>query len=773
MNKIIKAMLLISIPIMVLAQINWTKHTIDTNFEGPRAVFTIDMDDDTDIDVLGVAYLADDIAWWSNNGIGGFTKHNIHTDYDGVNTVYASDLDKDGDIDVLSGAQNVDHLVWWENNGSQLFTAHILGGDFPSPSIQQTFDMDGDNDIDVLGNSYSTDSICWFENDGNENFTKHVVSVTLDGPISACATDIDEDGDVDIAASAWVANSVAWFENDGSQNFIGHIIVNDIIQANSVNATDLDNDGDIDIICASSTGDRVIWLENDGNENFTKNIIPCNIEQPKTIYLMDLDNDGDIDIVSGEYASSGGMVWLENDGSQNFTKYIIDAEFGGVWSTSVADFDNDGDQDVLASGYYADDIDWWESDFMKKDVSVISIDIPSVLHKDTTFYPVSTIANVSTADALLSFDVTCEIDEYTSTYTITDLPKDDSIQITFDDLFTCSAGEHTVTVFTKLINDDDRTNDTLTTIVEGIDYYDVGTISIDIPTTVPEDTTINPHATISNMGIFSEIFNVTCKINPGGYTSTMLIGIDPTENVQMTFPDEFTFESGSYTVTVYTRLATDENPTNDTLETVIEAQDITVDVATVQIDIPDTISLGESITPHAIIANYGLATEIFNVTCTVEPGSYLSIAVVNIEPSDSIQVTFPDDIQFEGLGSYTVTVFTSLPGDENPANDTLEKIIVSHDPGVAEENGVLPNTFYFGLKDNPIKGKALFNLSMPHSGSITLKIYDASGRLIKDFSDHKQAGYHHVSWKAETQGVYFYTFESANYRKSGKLVVVK
>ncbi|GAH07954.1 unnamed protein product, partial [marine sediment metagenome] len=98
-------------------------------------------------------------------------------------------------------------------------------------------------------------------------------------------------------------------------------------------------------------------------------------------------------------------------------------------------------------------------------------------------------------------------------------------------------------------------------------------VSIDIPSTLPEDTTLNPHATLTNNGTNTVTFSVICTIDPGAYISTTVSNIAPGDSIQVTFPDEFTFESGYYTVTVYTNLDIDEIPTNDTLEKVIETHD--------------------------------------------------------------------------------------------------------------------------------------------------------------------------------------------------------
>jgi hypothetical protein len=100
-------------------------------------------------------------------------------------------------------------------------------------------------------------------------------------------------------------------------------------------------------------------------------------------------------------------------------------------------------------------------------------------------------------------------------------------------------------------------------------------------------------------------------------------------------------------------------------------------------------------------------------------------------------------------------------------------IIETYIPGVDEWGSDAPLSFSFGLQNNPVKGIAIFNLSLPQNGQVTLRIYDCSGRLIDKISDHKSIGWYQIPWMAKVNGVYFYTFESQGYRQSGKLVVIR
>jgi hypothetical protein len=473
MNRLIVITILVLVPVVLFAQINWIERTIDENFDNAGSVFAIDMEPDGDIDVLGAAWhYPYEIAWWENNGNEDFTKHTIDANFFYVWSVYAIDLDSDGDGDVLASSEAND-LTWWENDGSENFTEHTISPYFHPAQSVYAIDLDDDNDVDILSSvdemtSDYYDAIVWWENDGNENFTRHTVFTGWDwftGVQSVYAIDIEPDGDVDILGAYDEWDGLGWWKNDGEQNFtwqpsIWTSTLYDIY------AIDLDNDTDVDILGAAFFANEIAWYENDGNEYFTEHIIDNYFDGAFSVYAVDLDNDSDIDVV-GAARNADDIAWWENDGGSppSFTKHTIDGYFDGVNSVYAIDLDDDKDIDVLGAALYADDITWWENDLVTVDVGPVSIDIPATLPEDTTVNPHATVTNFGSDSS--SFDVTCKIDpgEYTSIVNVINLAPNDSVQITFPDAFTFESGSYTVTVYTQLIGDDHPENDTLVKIV--------------------------------------------------------------------------------------------------------------------------------------------------------------------------------------------------------------------------------------------------------------------------------------------------------------------
>ena len=193
-----------------------------------------------------------------------------------------------------------------------------------------------------------------------------------------------------------------------------------------------------------------------------------------------------------------------------------------------------------------------------------------------------------------------------------------------------------------------------------------------------------------------------------------------------------------------------------------------LDVGTVSIDIKDTVAEGTTLSPQATVVNNGTINASFDVTCEIEPGGYNSTqTVTNLAPDSSSQVIFSPDFIFVS-GSYTVTGYTRLTDDENPANDTFVKVIAT--TGIAEYEPILPVTFMFSLP-TVSRGKAHIRLGLPETTVAELLVYDVLGRLSEILvSARFSAGEHNLDIDLNlTTGVYFYKLKTG----LGKEIVKK
>lgn len=138
------------------------------DFGGFVSVFAIDIDGDGDNDVLAAEFGGNTLSWFENiNGQGAFGPQQIiSSTLITPFMVFSIDLDNDGDADVLSASGTDDKVVWFENlNGLGAFSAEkVITSLTDSPRSVYAADLDGDGDHDVLSASIADNTIAWYEN---------------------------------------------------------------------------------------------------------------------------------------------------------------------------------------------------------------------------------------------------------------------------------------------------------------------------------------------------------------------------------------------------------------------------------------------------------------------------------------------------------------------------------------------------------------------------------------------------------------------------------
>ena len=347
-----------------------TEYAIDGSFDGVWSVYAADMDGDGDLDVLGSAVIADDIAWWENSVGDGtaWTEHTVDESFNGARLVFAGDVDGDGDLDVLGAAFDADDIAWWENTSGDgtAWTKYTIDGSFDGATSVYASDVDGDGDLDVLGTAAIDGDIAWWENTAGDGtaWTEHTVDDSFNGS-SVYAADVDGDGDTDVLGAAAGTDDINWWENtagDGTA-WIEHIVDGDFDSANSVHTADVDSDGDLDVLGSGQFEDAITWWENSAGDGtaWIEHTVDGAFDDAGLVYSADMDGDGDVDVL-GVAANGADIAWWENtsgDGSA-WTEHTVDGDFNGTW-IYPADIDGNGLLDVLGADRFSGDIAWWEN----------------------------------------------------------------------------------------------------------------------------------------------------------------------------------------------------------------------------------------------------------------------------------------------------------------------------------------------------------------------------------------------------------------------------
>lgn len=344
--------------------------TVDTKIESkpvdsPKELFSIDIDNDGDNDVVSASFFDNKIAWYENLGQGVFGYQKIISDSAfGANGVYAADLDNDGDYDVVSASYNDNKIAWYENLGGGNFSAQkIIGLSYRAERVHiDDIDNDGDNDVVSIS---SVGRVIFHKNLGSGVFAQNDTIVKFNSGSDIFIADLNNDGLKDIiASSSGTSANIYWSENLGGGifNTIPDTIGGQYL-AQSIFASDYDNDGDIDVFSVGhiTTGVAPIQVfENLGVGNFAPSIVVDNLNRIKYIYVDDIDGDGFDDILTVNGSSK--VSWYKNNGVGSFgVEKVISYNVNFPLCVITSDLDNDGDNDVISSSFLDNKIAWYEN----------------------------------------------------------------------------------------------------------------------------------------------------------------------------------------------------------------------------------------------------------------------------------------------------------------------------------------------------------------------------------------------------------------------------
>jgi hypothetical protein len=271
---------------------NFSKHLVAEKIARVSDVRAGDIDGDGDLDLAVAQFGYDDgeTRWIENLGGWKFKSH-ILQNLSGPINVELVDMDNDSDLDIVSlVSQEWEQIFCYINDGHGNFQIKLLWGsdneDFGSSGIYiYDFNKDGKQDI-LYTNGDAFDyipprgrpwhGVQWLENNGNYNFSFHRICDFI-GAYSVRPADIDNDGDPDLFAvsgfNLWddlKSQSFIWIENVDYKKFIVHDISNKPTHLITLETGDFNNDGLTDFVTggmhAYKPFDRMgritLWMNN-------------------------------------------------------------------------------------------------------------------------------------------------------------------------------------------------------------------------------------------------------------------------------------------------------------------------------------------------------------------------------------------------------------------------------------------------------------------------------------------------------------------------------
>ena len=140
---------------------------ISNSASGAWSLFVADLDNDMDLDVISASTGNNRISWFENlDGKGTFsTEKLISNSALGARSVFSVDIDNDGDMDVLSASEYDDKITWYENlNKNSFSTGHVITTSADGAMLVCAADFDNDGDVDILSSSLRDYKILLFTN---------------------------------------------------------------------------------------------------------------------------------------------------------------------------------------------------------------------------------------------------------------------------------------------------------------------------------------------------------------------------------------------------------------------------------------------------------------------------------------------------------------------------------------------------------------------------------------------------------------------------------
>lgn len=286
---------------------------------GVGRVWAADLDGDGDNDVLATSSLDDTLVWFENlDGLGNFGPSQlIDDDFYDPEHIYAIDIDNDTDQDVLLGVGG--NIYLYKNQGDGSFATRVAidsqnNRDFNAIEFA---DLDGDNDLDLIVSVYY-DIFYYFNTDGQGNFgPRQVYDISGISEIEIADFNGDNHNDIAFIKLNQTGDRISWAANDGSGVFGSeNIVATGLNNPEDIIAMDVDQDGDMDIVSSEGYFQRPIaWYDNsDGQGSF--------VDDQQFIYLpgsvvpdilaADINQDNNLDIV---FFSDLELGWLNNRGN--------------------------------------------------------------------------------------------------------------------------------------------------------------------------------------------------------------------------------------------------------------------------------------------------------------------------------------------------------------------------------------------------------------------------------------------------------------------------
>jgi hypothetical protein len=442
-----------------------------------------------------------------------------------------------------------------------------------------------------------------------------------------------------------------------------------------------------------------------------------------------VDNAG----IPGEqcYTGTTGTTWTEvicpipvNSGTQFYVRW----HFGS-------------DPSVQYAGWYIDDVlgeGFGVQAPPQRDVGVDAIVAPGVTQRiNQAVVPIALVRNYGAA-TMTTFQVVCSIVgagsavRYTNTQTVMSLAAGDTVRVNFASWTPTIIENVNVAMRTNLTNDSNPANDRKTRTTEISNYMLIEGFN---------DVTFPPPGWQAIIG--SGTYNWQ-RSTAGTYPTCV-----PYEGAGMATYQSFSASSG--------------------MSARLISPAISVTGAT-----PCSLKFWMTHDP-----GYSTSADLIDVQTSPNGTTWTTVATFNRYAAVFAWTEHPVYLGSFSSNFYIAFNAVSAYGD----NMYMDYVRVSGPNGIEEEPGTRVHfTVLNAVRPNPVKGIAHISFNIAEPTPANLRIYDASGRLVKTLfnSTKLDNGVYNLTWngtddnnRAVSEGIYFYTLETNHNNFTKKLVLTR
>lgn len=321
-------------------------------------VWTRDLDEDGDIDIIVAGTGASGLTFLFNSGDGTFMEDVMLPLSASVGALAITENYGDGSVGLViaagwgSGAHLLSHRLAADRS-FQLLDSIPLTRNVTDMAL---YDFDGDHDSDLILVQPLLQRLIVLSNIGNGAFTQDTIIQVSGNPNSVVVGDLDTDSDLDFAVVCSNSNLLIAFLRTSEGSFETMTLSLADSDPNHVIALDLDSDLDLDMVITHKAASMLsIWM-NGGSSNFARLASLPTGENPYRTAVANLSRSGGIDLVCANINSNTLSIFTATSGRGYPAS--LSGKFPGVCrSMCTADFDGDGFSDVAVGSVLSE----WES----------------------------------------------------------------------------------------------------------------------------------------------------------------------------------------------------------------------------------------------------------------------------------------------------------------------------------------------------------------------------------------------------------------------------